>query len=63
MNVYEGRTQRAHHRLEQADFGVIEKLIKKKRVNNVKAEREDGFGHYQESQNSISRNMGEVNEQ
>lgn len=29
----------------------------------MKAEREDGFGHYQVSQNSIIRNMGEVNEQ
>lgn len=35
----------------------------KKEVNSVKAEREDGFGHYQVSQNSIIRNMGEVNEQ
>ena len=36
---------------------------KNKGVNSVKAEREDGFGHYQVSQNSIIRNMGEVNEQ
>lgn len=36
---------------------------KNRGVNNVKAEREDWFGHYQMSQNSIIRNMGQVNEQ
>lgn len=43
MNMCEGRTQRAHHQLEQADFGVIEKLIKTKKGQQCESRKGGWF--------------------
>lgn len=62
VNVWRGDTKNKSETGTGWLWGDWE-TYKKKEVNCVKAEREDGFGHHQVSQNSIIRNMGEVNEQ